>query len=90
MTRAFLALALFLAACPPTPPPVPPPGAATCADFCAHLSRLGCEAAKPTPEGATCTDVCLNLQTSGVIARDLDCAVRTQSCAAVDACPAKP
>lgn len=89
MTRALLALALLLAACPPTPPPTPPPGAATCQDLCLHLTRLNCEAAKPTAEGATCIEVCLNLQNSGIIARDLDCAVRAQSCAAVDACPAK-
>lgn len=86
MPRILLALALFLTACPPLPPPVPPPGAATCQDFCTHLQKLGCEAAKPTPEGATCETVCLNIQNSGVIRWNLGCRTAALTCADIDKC----
>jgi hypothetical protein len=90
--RALHLWALVLCVACPTPPkppaPPPAPGAATCADVCAHLTELGCDAARPTAKGATCLDVCRNVQASGIVSWDLDCRLRSPSCGEADSCEA--
>lgn len=90
-----LALAILLAAChqhqdPVTPTNDPdggaPEAAVSCAAYCSHAERLGCDQGKPTAKGATCTEVCSNLQTSSYSKLDLRCGYNAQTCQAMDVC----
>lgn len=78
---------LLLLGCATTPPPTPTP-LDGCESYCAHMTDLGCEIAKPTPDGATCLDICKTVQASTVVTWDLACRVRAESCAAADSCEA--
>lgn len=76
----------FLIAMAPGCVTVPPvPTTATCSDVCLHGHNLGCHWSTPTPAGAQCVDVCANAQ-HGPMPWALDCSVRAETCAAVDAC----
>lgn len=92
--RAILVLALALTGCRPGSTPVPnldagitqvEAGAATCLQWCAHATSLGCDAAKPSPAGASCNDVCENAQ-AGLLKWNLTCRANAASCDAADNC----
>lgn len=92
MKRALVMLPLILMACGKNKGPIPPPTnpdppvirpdskGATCADACAHLGDLGCDAAKPTPNGVPCTEVCAALPVK------LPCLASVTSCEQTSAC----
>lgn len=63
----------------PAPQPEPPSGEFTCADICAHYTRMGCEESTSTPEGASCEDVCAAAQ-AGPAPLDLGCVMRAPDC----------